>query len=216
MTPSGTTPDCGKTSASRQTFVTGKAAELPGRALRKEIFRMTNAGQDARLTFSPGRVRVRQGSVERHITLAELPADQRGYALDPRTTPLDGNGQGEPYAGFGAHMVELEVDHDLGSVRLGKSPRRTTLARQSTTCLSRGQIEGGIAHGNGFARMEEFHPGRGENLHAYLLVTPIESILIKDASPLGPFGAEGIGATGARLRRVPATPDRVRAAIFGQ
>jgi CO/xanthine dehydrogenase Mo-binding subunit len=116
------TPDCGKTSASRQTFVTGKATELPGRALRKEIFRMTNAGQDARLTFSPGRVRVRQGSVERHITLAELPADQRGYALDPPTTPLDGNGQGEPYAvyGFGAHMVELEVDHDLGSVRLVK------------------------------------------------------------------------------------------------
>ena len=86
------------------------------------------------------------------------------------------------------------------------------------------------------ALMEEFFPGRGENLHDYLIPTigdvpPIESILIEDPSRLGPFGAKGIGeqaliptapailnaihhATGARIRRVPATPDRVRAAIL--
>jgi CO/xanthine dehydrogenase Mo-binding subunit len=58
----------------------------------------------------------------------------------------------------------------------------------------------------------------------------VEFILIEDAAPVGPFGAKGIGeqaliptapaifnaiyqATGARIRRAPATPDRVRAAI---
>ena len=46
--------------------------------------------------------------------------------------------------------------------------------------------------------MEEFFPGRGENLHDYLIpsagdVPPVESILIEDPSPLGPFGAKGVG-----------------------
>ena len=83
--------------------------------------------------------------------------------------------------------------------------------------------------------MEEFFPGKGENLHDYLIPTigdmpPVESILIEDPSSVGPHGAKGIGeqaliptapailnaiydATGVRIRRIPATPDRVRAAI---
>jgi CO/xanthine dehydrogenase Mo-binding subunit len=83
--------------------------------------------------------------------------------------------------------------------------------------------------------MEEYLPGRTENLHDYLIPTigdvpPIETLLIEDAEPLGPFGAKGIGepaliptapailnalhhATGVRVRRVPATPDRVHAAL---
>jgi CO/xanthine dehydrogenase Mo-binding subunit len=98
-----------------------------------------------------------------------------------------------------------------------------------------GQIHGGVAQGIGFALMEEFIPGRTENLHDYLIPTfgdvpPIEAILIEDPEPLGPFGAKGIGepaliptapailggvyhATGARLRFLPATPHRVREAI---
>jgi CO/xanthine dehydrogenase Mo-binding subunit len=86
------------------------------------------------------------------------------------------------------------------------------------------------------ALMEEFHPGHGENLHDYLIPTagdmpPVESIIIEENSPVGPFGAKGIGeqaliptapailnaiwhATGARIRKVPATPDRVRQAII--
>jgi CO/xanthine dehydrogenase Mo-binding subunit len=62
---------------------------------------------------------------------------------------------------------------------------------------------------------------------------PVDSILIEDPSPAGPFGAKGIGeqaliptapailnaichATGVRIRKVPATPDRVRDAILRQ
>jgi aldehyde oxidoreductase len=85
------------------------------------------------------------------------------------------------------------------------------------------------------ALMEEFLPGKGENLHDYLIpsagdMPPVESILIEDPSSIGPFGAKGIGeqaviptapailnaihdAIGVRIRRVPATPDRIRAAI---
>jgi aldehyde oxidoreductase len=102
--------------------------------------------------------------------------------------------------------------------------------------LIEGQIEGGVAQGLGMALMEEFFPGKGENLHDYLIpsagdIPPVESILIEDPSPIGPFGAKGIGeqaviptapailnalydAIGIRVRKIPATPDRVRAAIL--
>ena len=46
--------------------------------------------------------------------------------------------------------------------------------------------------------MEEYVPGRTENLHDYLIPTigdvpQIETILIEDREPLGPYGAKGIG-----------------------
>src|SRR6185312_7733880 len=63
------TPDCGKTSASRQTFVSGKAAELAGRQLRAEILRQANAGEGARLSFEDKRVTVREGDHERVLHL---------------------------------------------------------------------------------------------------------------------------------------------------
>jgi CO/xanthine dehydrogenase Mo-binding subunit len=46
------TPDAGKTSASRQTYVTGRAAEAAGRALRAAILRLANAGEGARIARS--------------------------------------------------------------------------------------------------------------------------------------------------------------------
>ena len=101
-----------------------------------------------------------------------------------------------------------------------------------------GQIEGGIAQGLGLALMEEYLPGRTENLHDYLIPTvgdmpEMESILIEDREPLGPSGAKGIGepalvptapailgaidnATGVRMRRVPVLPHRLREAILAK
>ncbi|MBP0577925.1 molybdopterin-dependent oxidoreductase [Labrys sp. LIt4] len=237
-------PDCGKTSASRQTFVTGKAAELAGRDLRAQILRQTNAGETATIRFGDAVLTVEDGERVRTLRLADLPATDLGYVLsteqtfDPPTSPLDANGQGEPYAlyGFGAHMAEIEVDCELGTVRVLKITASHDVGRAINPTLVEGQIEGGVAQGLGLALMEEFHPGRGENLHDYLIPTigdvpPVETILIEDASPVGPFGAKGVGeqaliptapailnalhdAAGIRLRRVPATPDRVRAAIL--
>jgi aldehyde oxidoreductase len=109
------------------------------------------------------------------------------------------------------------------------------VGRAINPTLVEGQIHGGIAQGLGFALMEEYIPGRTENLHDYLIPTfgdmpEIETILIEDPEPLGPSGAKGIGepaliptapaifsaienATGVRLTRAPATPDRVHAAL---
>ena len=237
------TPDCGKTSASRQTFVTGKAAELAGRALRRAMLRLGNAGDDAKLDIADGRLIVIEDAVVRALILERQPRDAHGYVLcaeesfDPPTAPLDADGQGIPYAvyGYGAHLAEVEVDLDLGTVKVLKITAAHDVGRAINPVLVEGQIEGGVAQGIGMALMEEFTPGRGENLHDYLIPTigdvpPIESILIECASAVGPFGAKGIGeqaliptapailnaihhATGARITRTPATPDRVRAAI---
>ncbi len=157
--------------------------------------------------------------------------------FDPPTSPLDENGQGNPYAvfGFGAHLAEIAVDTELGTVRVLKITAAHDVGRAINPTLIEGQIEGGVAQGLGMALMEEFFPGKGENLHDYLIpsagdMPPVESILIEDPSSIGPYGAKGIGeqaviptapailnaihdAIGVRIHRLPATPDRIRAAI---
>ncbi len=233
------TDDAGKTSASRQTFVSGNAARLAGEDLRAKLLRMANAGTDAAIRIEGSKAVVG----EREIDLSRLPADPRGNVLegigtyDPPTTPLDKNGQGVPYAtyAFAAQMAEVEVDVELGTVKVLRMVAAHDVGKAVNPIQVEGQIHGGIAQGLGLALMEEYVPGRTENLHDYLIPTfgdmpEIECLLIEDREPLGPYGAKGIGepalvptapailnaihhATGARLRRTPATPDRVRAAI---
>jgi aldehyde oxidoreductase len=212
------TADAGKTSASRQTFVSGNATRLAAADLLRRI---EMAGPD----------------------LTALPEDDDGCILlgegsyDPRTTPLDGDGQGIPYEtyGFGAQIAVVDVDLDLGTTLVRRIVAAHDVGRAINPMLVEGQIHGGIAQGLGFALMEDYVAGRTDNLHDYLIPTigdipPIETILVEDAEPAGPFGAKGVGepaliptapailgairhATGARIDEAPATPDRVRAAI---
>ena len=152
-------------------------------------------------------------------------------------TPLDAEGQGIPYAtyGFAAQMAEVEVDVELGRVKVRRIVAAHDVGRAINPQQVEGQIHGGIAQGLGLALMEEYLPGRSENLHDYLIPTvgdvpEIEIVIVEDGEPLGPYGAKGIGepaliptapailgairhATGIRLTRVPATPDRVLAAL---
>jgi CO/xanthine dehydrogenase Mo-binding subunit len=62
------TPDAGKTSASRQTFVSGKAAEKAGRALREKILRFANVSAEAELSFDGAALVIGEGG-ERRIVL---------------------------------------------------------------------------------------------------------------------------------------------------
>ncbi|MDF1715285.1 MAG: molybdopterin-dependent oxidoreductase [Antarcticimicrobium sp.] len=237
------TPDCGKTSASRQTVVTGNAALMAGRALRARILALTNMGEAARIALHPGALSVSEGDQTRRIDLAALGEDANGYALaaeetyDPPTHALDENGQGIPYAvyGYGAHLAEVEVDLALGTVRVHRLTAAHDLGRVINPLLAEGQIEGGVAQGLGLALMEEYIPGRTENLHDYLIPTTgdmprIDTILIEAPDPEGPFGAKGLGehaliptapailnairdACGAKITTLPALPHRVLAAI---
>ncbi|WP_245235459.1 molybdopterin-dependent oxidoreductase [Mesorhizobium erdmanii] len=236
-------PDAGKTSASRQTFVTGKASEKAGRALRDKILRFANVSEKATLQLDGTAIVIREGEATRRIDLASLDVDADGFVFraeetyDPPTVPLDAKGQGKPYAvyGYGAQIAELEVDIKLGTVKLIKITAAHDVGKAINPLLVEGQIEGGIAQGIGMALMEEYIPGRTENLHDYLIPTigdvpPIETILVEVPDPEGPFGAKGLGehvliptapailnairhATGVLITKVPATPTRIRAGI---
>ncbi len=233
------TPDAGKTSASRQTFVSGKAAKLAGEDLRRDILALANAGENAKIAIEAGVIRVIEDNERRVIELESLPADDDGVVLqgtgtyDPPTTPLDDKGQGNPYAtyGFAAQICLADVHLDFGTVTLRRFVAAHDLGRAINPTLVEGQIKGGIAQGIGMALMEEFIPDRTENLHDYLIPTcgdipPIEIKIIEDPEHHGPYGAKGIGepalvptppaifgairhAAGIVIRQAPALPHRI-------
>ncbi len=240
------TADAGKTSASRQTYVSGNAARLAGEALRARILKLANAGADAKLTLSGQVLSISDGESVRTIDLASLRADADGVVLegiatwDPPTTKLDADGQGIPYGtyGFAAQIAEVEVDVGLGTVKVLNIIAAHDVGRAINPTLVEGQIHGGIAQGLGLALMEEFIPGRTENLHDYLIPTTgdmpaIKTYLIEDPEETGPFGAKGVGepalvatapailgairhACGARMTQMPVLPHRLWAALKGR
>ncbi|WP_198369612.1 molybdopterin-dependent oxidoreductase [Roseomonas rosulenta] len=234
------TPDAGKTSASRQTFVSGRAAADAAKALRARLLALANAGDGAALSLDGTRLTVRDAHTTRVTDLAALEADITAEArYDPPTVPLDADGQGVPYAtyGFAAQVALVRVDTVLATVKVEEIVVAQDVGRAVNPLLVMGQIHGGVAQGLGLALMEEFIPGRTENLHDYLIPTAgdmprIRIHLVEDPEPEGPFGAKGVGepalvptapailsairhATGVCITQVPVLPHRLHAAMKG-
>jgi CO/xanthine dehydrogenase Mo-binding subunit/aerobic-type carbon monoxide dehydrogenase small subunit (CoxS/CutS family) len=214
------TLDAGKTSASRQTFVTGKACELAALDLKANLGRLKDRAE-----------------------LRDLPVDNHGDVLtgygrfDPPTTPLDANGQGVPYAcyGFATQVALVQVDLDLGTTRVLKIAAAHDVGKAVNPQQVEGQIHGGTAQGIGLALMEEYIPGRTENLHDYLIPTfgdmpDMICKIVEAPTQHGPHGAKGVGepalistapaifggiyrATGVRVTKIPVLPHRLRAAM---
>ena len=240
------TLDAGKTSASRQTFISGRATFEAAQELRRELCRLANAGPDAALHFEGPQVRIAEAGRERLVALAALPPLPSGDVLfttgtfDPPAGKLDADGQGSPYAtyAFGAQIALVEVDTELGMARVLHMVAAHDVGRAVNPAMVEGQIRGGIAQGLGFALTEEYLPGITDNLHDYLVPTtldvpPIECILVEDPEPLGPYGAKGVGepaliptaaaivgavrhATGLRAVRLPLLPHRLKAGLVAQ
>jgi CO/xanthine dehydrogenase Mo-binding subunit len=237
------TADAGKTSASRQTFVSGKATELAGHDLRAKLLALLEASPNAVLSLEGSVIKARDANGEHRYDLAWLPARHgtdvlRGEgSFDPPTSPQDADGQGVPYAtyAFAAQMAVVEVDCELGTVKVLDIVAAHDVGKAINPTQVEGQIHGGTIQGLGLVLMEEYLPGRTENLHDYLIPTigdvpHMQCILIEDAEPLGPTGAKGVGepgliptapailgaidhATGVRMRQVPVLPHRLRAAL---
>jgi aldehyde oxidoreductase len=233
------TLDAGKSSASRHTFISGNALLLAASSLQAALRALAGAGEAARVSFEGGRAWVEDAAGRRAIDLSGLPAGEDGVCLDatgtynPPTTDLDARHQGVPYASyaFGAQVALVEVDTVLGTTRVLNIWAAHDVGRAINPTQVEGQIHGGIAQGLGLALMEEYLPGRTDNLHDYLVPTfgdmpEIEIHIVEAADPLGPFGAKGVGepaliptapailnaiahATGVRPRHAPVTPSRL-------
>jgi aldehyde oxidoreductase len=237
------TEDAGKSSASRQTFVSGNAAKFAGEDVRRQLLQLLGLTQHAKLSVSGSVLTGIDGNIKKSIDLVALPADERGDVVsgrgyfNPPTVALDANGQGVPYAtfGFAAQVAEVEVDIDLGTVKVLHVHAAHDVGRAINPVQVEGQIHGGVAQGMGMALMEEYISGRTDNLHDYLIpsvgdMPQVTVHIVEDGEPLGPYGAKGVGepaicatppailnaihdAVGVRVHQIPATPDRVRKAI---
>jgi putative selenate reductase molybdopterin-binding subunit len=140
---------------------------------------------------------------------------------------------------FGVHAVEVEVDEQTGQVRVVDFVAATDCGNLVNPALAEAQVEGGVAQGIGYALMEDLVCEQGQVLNphfsTYKIPTatempPIRSYWVETNDPRGPYGAKGLGemglvptaaaianavyhATGARVTRIPLTPERVLAAI---
>jgi CO/xanthine dehydrogenase Mo-binding subunit len=222
-------PDSGPTVASRTTVWSGNAIRDAAARIRSA---MEPVIADSGL---PWREAVAL-CVQKQVGLAA-----QGWTVPPATTFDVETGQGDAYVcySWSANVVELEVDVTTGEVRVLRVVSGHDTGTVVNPTLGEGQVEGGVLQGLGYALTEEHlvRDGRilNDQFSTYIIPTPmdtpdIEAILVEHAFPWGPYGAKGLGETpiiavapavtaaihhavGARLSEIPATPERVWAAL---
>jgi CO/xanthine dehydrogenase Mo-binding subunit len=149
----------------------------------------------------------------------------------------------EPHAAisYAACVAEVEVDDETGEVRVEKLVQVYDVGRAINPLLVEGQIEGGAIMGLGLGLLESSYPyypsveHRGGEFGSYLGpafadLPEIDNVILEHSSTEGPFGAKAIGemannaqppaianaihdAVGIWITEMPATPDRVLAAL---
>jgi len=235
--------NAGSSSASRQTWITGGAVKAACDAVRERVLQMTVerlGPSDQPLVLADGRVATAGG--ESVIALADLLADgaveeTREYRPRP-TSPLDPKtGQGDVHMAFGfaAHRAVVDVDVELGLVKVVEVATAQDVGRAMNPIAVEGQIDGGIAQGVGLALMEEIQLEdglvRNPSFTDYLIPTildmpPVRKEILELPQPHAPYGLNGVGepptisstpavvaalreATGQPLTRVPVQPDAI-------
>jgi xanthine dehydrogenase D subunit len=233
----------GSTSASRQTWMSGGAVKAACEAVRTQIIAMASE----RWEVAQGGVELRDNLVrtlngDHEMTLVEfVGSDVVRQVVEYRhreTFPLDENGQGNAHVSwaFSAHRAVVDVDPDLGLVRVIEMATTQDTGTILNPLHVVGQIEGGTAQGVGLAVMEEIVLDRGKvrnpSFTDYLIPTALDMPNVRIAGlydqpePGAPFGAKGVGepptisstpavaaairnATGLELPRVPIRPQDI-------
>jgi CO/xanthine dehydrogenase Mo-binding subunit len=210
LPPDTSIGSAGSTSASRQTYVTGGAVRAACEAVR--------ARMDSQGLAEP---------IDETVTWRHRPTS----ALDPRT----GQGNAHVQYAFAAHRAVVDVDTELGLVKVVEITTAQDVGRAMNPLAVIGQIHGGTAQGLGLALMEEIQivDGivRNPSFTDYLLPTildmpPMNVDVLELADPHAPYGLRGVGepptisstpaivaairdATGIALTRVPVRPEHL-------
>ena len=169
----------GSSSASRQTYMTGGAVKLACEAVREELER-------------------RGGSLDEPIDIT------REHHHRP-TQPLDDKGQGDAHVtfAFAAHRAVVDVDTELGLVRVVEIATAQDVGRAINPLAVEGQIEGGIAQGLGLALMEEIQvvDGAGPQRLVHRLPDPDRARHAAGRARRARAGRPGRAVRAARRRR---------------
>ncbi|MEM0121089.1 MAG: xanthine dehydrogenase family protein molybdopterin-binding subunit [Thermoprotei archaeon] len=206
------------THASRSTFVSGNAAILAARKLKRELLReasKTLGVKSSELYIEGGFVRSKSGGVELPLDKLVRRAHFRNngktftaYAYyDPKTEMLDSNNKGNISAAYvnAAQAALVEVDVETGEVRVLRVVSVHDIGQPINPLGARGQIVGGIVQGIGHALYEELvveggsvqTVGFGDYEVPSVGETPeihVEFLPTKDR--YGPFGARGVAENG--------------------
>ena len=228
----------GSTSASRQTWMSGGAVLKACEAVVNALILDLSSENDVAYDKSGLNLVSKDSShsIDIASALQGRNYDEHVTHRHKRTFPLDHNGQGNAHVSFAfaAHRAVVDVDEELGLVRVVEIATSQDVGRVLNPVQPRGRIEGGIAQGPGLALLEDLVLDKGKIVNAnftdYLLPTSMDTPPIKIASlieqsePGAPFGAKGIGeppvisstpaiiaavrnATGKKLNRVPIKPE---------
>lgn len=233
----------GSTSASRQTYVTGGAVKAACEAVRAAVLERASMGlgrpaADLRLdgekiVGTSGEVLASLGevlgddAVEETVEWHHRPT----HAIDPET----GQGDAHVQFAFSAHRAVVDVDVELGLVKVVALDTAQDVGRAINPDAVLGQIHGGSAQGMGLALMEEIIVTDGHvrnpSFTDYLIPTildmpPMQVKVLEYADPHAPYGVRGVGepptissgpavaaavrdATKKPLRRVPIRPEHI-------
>ncbi|HEU4399623.1 MAG TPA: xanthine dehydrogenase subunit D [Actinomycetota bacterium] len=237
----------GSTSASRQTMMSGGAVQMASSAVREVL--LERAALD--LHLAPADMVLEEGELvtkdaAASVSLAEAlragPIEATREFHHAPTDPLDENGQGNAHwsLAFAAHRAVVDVDPELGLVRVVQVATAQDIGRALNPLAVTGQIEGGIAQGVGLAVMEEIIVDQGKvrnpSFTDYLLPTPLDmppvvQTWIEQPERGAPYGAKGVGepptisstgavvaairqATNLPLTRIPVRPDDIALSPF--
>ncbi len=212
----GRTAESGSSSATRQTYFTGNAVRIAASELREQVLDV--AGK--LLAIHPHELDMREGAVvgrfdgAMQMSLADiiLAGRKRGYSFEgrgifkPRTICEDFDTGQSPRSFithlFAAHVCQVLVDIETGEVRVERHIACHDVGKAINPQSVEGQMVGGATQGIGMALMEEvvMNDGRmmNPNFTDYILPTfrdvpEIETVILENDDPGGPFGARGIG-----------------------
>src|SRR6202045_431003 len=231
------------TGGSRVTFAGGmavtQAAEKIVEELKKRAAVIWDISPEA-VEWKDGKVYPagpNAGSFE-PLSLGEI-AGKAARTGGPISAEVQINAQGQG-PGFTTHICDVEVDKETGHVKILRYTAIQDVGRAIHPSYVEGQMQGGVAQGVGWALSEEYiydKDGRMENpgfLDYRIPVASdmpmIDTVMVEVPNPRHPFGARGVGevpivppmaavanaiadATGIRMRDLPMSPPKLRAAF---
>jgi CO/xanthine dehydrogenase Mo-binding subunit len=177
----------------------------------------------SRLTFMAGNaVREAAAFALKKWRAEERPAKAEATWLAPKTTPLDPKtGYSVPNFAYGyvAQSVEVTVDTETGAITVDRVVCADDVGKAINPEQVIGQIEGCIVQAHGYTILEDFRMEKGQVLtpHFSTYLIPgvydipqrVDSIIVEDPHPQGPYGARGM----AEMPYLPYAP-AVAAAVF--